>query len=168
MLTTPFGSIKESFLTQDLPAHCMSLINGLCLHECSDFLDSVVLGSGRVYRFSNSVRQGQLSILMHDYMLCTPFGIEQYRERIELALFTCDEMVWAFEAAEMVAQYHSEGLMGRGLYVGRFGAEAYFRAGMENFVACRNPSGRLHPIGSLLQPHLEDIRHKKSTVARVS
>src|SRR5215469_18250669 len=43
MLTTSFGSIKESFLTQDLPAHCMSLINGLCLHECSDFLDSVVL-----------------------------------------------------------------------------------------------------------------------------
>ena len=54
---------------------------------------------------------------------------------IELGLFTRDEMVWAFEAAEMVAQYHSEGLMGRGLYVGRFGAEAYFRAGMENCVA---------------------------------
>ena len=43
MMATPFGSIKESFLSQDLPAHCMSLINGLCVHECSDVLDSVVL-----------------------------------------------------------------------------------------------------------------------------
>jgi SAM-dependent methyltransferase len=81
------------------------------------------LGSGPVYRFSNSVRQGQLSILMHNYLLCTRFGVEHYGERIELGLFTRDEMVWAFESAGMVAQYHSEGLMGRGLYVGRFGAK---------------------------------------------
>jgi len=80
------------------------------------------LGSVPVYRLSNSVRQGQLSVLMHDYLLCTRFGVEHYRERIELGLFTRDEMVWAFESAEMVAQYHYAGLMGRGLYVGRAGA----------------------------------------------
>ena len=88
------------------------------------------LGSGPVYRFSNSVRQGQLSVLMHNYLRCTPFGVEYYRERIELGLFTRDEMVWAFEAAEMVVRYHSEGLMGRGLYVGRFGAKNGVFAGI--------------------------------------
>ena len=82
------------------------------------------LGSGPVYRFSNSVRQGQLSILMHNYLRCTPLGVEHYTERIELGLFTRDEMVWAFESAGMMVQYHSEGLMGRGLYVGRFGAKS--------------------------------------------
>jgi len=81
------------------------------------------LESGPVYRFSNSARQGQLSILMHDYLRCTRFGIEHYRERIELGLFTRDEMAWAFGSAGMVAQYDCEGLMGRGLYVGRFGAK---------------------------------------------
>ncbi len=81
------------------------------------------LGSGHVYRLSNNVRQGQLSILMHHYLLCTPFGVDHYTERIELGLFTRDEMLWAFESAGMVAQYDSEGLIGRGLYVGRFDAK---------------------------------------------
>jgi hypothetical protein len=58
-MTTPFGSIKESFLSQDLPAHCMSLINGLCVHECSDFLDSVVLtGQCQVFRAELTIDSG--------------------------------------------------------------------------------------------------------------
>jgi hypothetical protein len=36
-----------------------------------------------------------------------------------LELFTRDEMTWAFEFSGMAARYDAEGLMGRGLYVGR-------------------------------------------------
>jgi SAM-dependent methyltransferase len=92
-------------------------------HPAKPFIFVGELEGNHVYRLSNSIRQGQLSILMHNYLLCTPFSVEHYSERIELGLFTRDEMAWAFESAGMVAQYHSEGLMGRGLYVGRFRAE---------------------------------------------
>jgi hypothetical protein len=49
----------------------------------------------------------------------TPHGIEHYSERIELGLFTRDEMTWAFEFSDMTVRYDAAGLMGRGLYVGR-------------------------------------------------
>jgi len=78
------------------------------------------IGADRVYRISNSIRQGQTSILLHHYLRSTRAGIELCRERIELGLFTRDEMAWAFASGGMVARYDSEGLMGRGLYVGRF------------------------------------------------
>ena len=43
--------------------------------------------------------------------------MEHYTERLELGLFTRDEMTWAFESAGMAVRYDSEGLMGRGLYL---------------------------------------------------
>ena len=48
----------------------------------------------------------------------TPNSIDHYSERIELGLFSRDEMTWAFEFAGMAVQYDAEGLMGRGLYIG--------------------------------------------------
>ena len=72
----------------------------------------------KVYRMSVSV-----SVLLHHYLRGRPYGIEYYDERIELGLFTRDEMTWAHEFAGMETQYDSEGLMGRGLYIGKHAAE---------------------------------------------
>jgi ubiquinone/menaquinone biosynthesis C-methylase UbiE len=76
-------------------------------------------GSGMVYRLSHRVRKGQLSVLLNHYLRPTHGGFEHYKERIELGLFSRDEMTWAFEFAGMAAQYDPDGLMGRGLYLGR-------------------------------------------------
>jgi ubiquinone/menaquinone biosynthesis C-methylase UbiE len=77
------------------------------------------LGPSRVYRLSHSTRERQLSVLLHHYLHVSSNGIEHYWERIELGLFSRDEMTWAFQFAGMAAHYDPEGLMGRGLYVGR-------------------------------------------------
>ena len=66
---------------------------------------------------SLSGRDGDISILLYHYLSGTPEGVEHYTERLELGLFTRDEMTWAFESAGMAVRYDSEGLMGRGLYL---------------------------------------------------
>jgi len=76
------------------------------------------IGTDKVYRLSHSLQEGALSVLLHNYLRATRAGVEHYSERIELGLFTRDEMTWAFEFTGMVVRYGSEGLMGRGLYVG--------------------------------------------------
>jgi hypothetical protein len=68
---------------------------------------------------STSLKDRQFSVLLHNCLRSTPYGLEHYSERIELGLFTRDEMTWAFEFSGMETRYDSEGLMGRGLYVGR-------------------------------------------------
>ena len=75
--------------------------------------------AGKVYRLSNRIKEGQLSILPHHYLRATTANIEHHSACIELGLFTRDEMAWAFEFAGMEARYDVEGLMGRGLYIGK-------------------------------------------------
>jgi len=75
------------------------------------------IGAAKVCRMSLSDRDGDLSILLYHYLRGTPEGIEHYTERLELGLFTRDEMIWAFESAGMTVRYDSKGLMGRGLYL---------------------------------------------------
>jgi len=75
------------------------------------------LEAAKVCRMSLSDRDGDLSILRNQYLRSTPDAIEHYTERLELALFTRDEMIWAFESAGMTVRYDSDGLMGRGLYL---------------------------------------------------
>jgi ubiquinone/menaquinone biosynthesis C-methylase UbiE len=77
------------------------------------------IGADKVYRLSHSLREGPLSVLLHNYLRATRQGVEHHSERIELGLFTRDEMTWAFEFSGMETRSDSEGLMGRGLYVGR-------------------------------------------------
>jgi len=77
------------------------------------------IGADTVYRMSHSLREGALSVLLHNYLRGTPDSVEHYSERIELGLFTRDEMTWAFEFSGMAVRYDAEGLMGRGLYVGK-------------------------------------------------
>jgi ubiquinone/menaquinone biosynthesis C-methylase UbiE len=88
-------------------------------HPARPFILAGAVGDDKVYRMSNSLKEGQLSVLLHNYLRGTPHGIEHYSERIELGLFTRDEMTWAFEFSGMETRYDPEGLMGRGLYLGR-------------------------------------------------
>jgi len=75
------------------------------------------IGAAKVCRMSLSGRDGDVSILLYHYLRGTPEGIEHYTERLELGLFTRDEMTWAFESVRTAVRYDSEGLMGRGLYL---------------------------------------------------
>jgi SAM-dependent methyltransferase len=73
------------------------------------------IGADKVYRLSNSLKEGSVSVLLHNYLRATRRGVEHYSERIELGLFTRDEMAWAFEFSGMGVRYDDAGLMGRGL-----------------------------------------------------
>jgi SAM-dependent methyltransferase len=75
------------------------------------------IGVAKVCRMSLSGRDGDVSILQYHYLRGTPEGIEHYTERLELGLFTRDEMTWALESVQMAVRYDSDGLMGRGLYL---------------------------------------------------
>jgi SAM-dependent methyltransferase len=92
-------------------------------HPRKSFLIAGEVGADKVYRISTSIKERQHSVLLYDYVRCTPHGIEHYRERVELGLFTRDEMAWAFEFAGMQVRYDSDGLMGRGLHIGQHAHE---------------------------------------------
>ncbi len=67
---------------------------------------------------SLSGREGNLSFIAHALSKeHAHAGIEHYSERLELGLFTREEMTHAFESANMNVRYDTEGLMGRGLYI---------------------------------------------------
>jgi SAM-dependent methyltransferase len=75
------------------------------------------IGADKVVRMSLSGREGNLSVVQMHYLRSTSDGIEHFSERLELGLFTRDEMTRAFESANMNVRYDSEGLMGRGMYI---------------------------------------------------
>jgi ubiquinone/menaquinone biosynthesis C-methylase UbiE len=81
------------------------------------FVHAGDIGATKVFRMSLSGREGAISTLLYHYLRGTPENVEHYTERLELALFTRDEMTWAFESAGLAVRYDSEGLMGRGLYL---------------------------------------------------
>jgi ubiquinone/menaquinone biosynthesis C-methylase UbiE len=64
-----------------------------------------------------SEREGSLSVLDIHYLIGRPTGIECFRERQELGLFTEEQHLDAFRAAGLEARFEPEGLLGRGLYV---------------------------------------------------
>ncbi len=77
------------------------------------------IGADKVCRMTVSSQEGNVSVMQMHYLRSTAGGIEHYSERLELGLFTRDEMTHAFEAAKMDFRYDTEGLMGRGLYIAR-------------------------------------------------
>ncbi len=83
------------------------------------FIHAGEIGTDKVCRMSLSRQQGNLSVVLMHYLRTTTDSIEHYSELLELGLFSRDEMTRAFELARMEARYDSEGLMGRGLYIGR-------------------------------------------------
>jgi SAM-dependent methyltransferase len=75
------------------------------------------IGADKVCRMTMSSQEGILSVMQMHYLRSTSNGIEHHSERLELGLFTRDEMTRAFESANMDVRYDTEGLMGRGLYI---------------------------------------------------
>jgi SAM-dependent methyltransferase len=75
------------------------------------------IGADKVCRMSLSGQQGNLSFIQMHYLRSTSNGINHYSERLELGLFTREEMTHAFELANMNVRYDDQGLMGRGLYI---------------------------------------------------
>jgi ubiquinone/menaquinone biosynthesis C-methylase UbiE len=85
----------------------------------STFIHAGEIGTEKVCRMSLSSQEGNLSVLLLHYLKSTQDSIEHYNERLELGLFSREEMTRAFESADLDVRYNAEGLMGRGLYLGR-------------------------------------------------
>lgn len=64
-----------------------------------------------------SEREGDVSILDIHYLVGRPTGVETFRERHEIGLFTVEQHLDAFRAAGLEVRHESEGPFGRGLYV---------------------------------------------------
>jgi SAM-dependent methyltransferase len=86
-------------------------------HPGTSHLHAGEIGPDKICRMTVSSQEGILSVMLMHYLRSTSGGIEHYSERLELALFTRDEMTHAFELANMTVRYDDQGLMGRGLYV---------------------------------------------------
>ncbi len=76
----------------------------------------------RVVRVSHTELQGRLSRIRFDYEIHASDGVRHATEVHELGLFTTEEMLRSFEASGLAAEYDSEGLTGRGLFVARAAA----------------------------------------------
>ena len=80
------------------------------------FIDDAEL---KLARINTSLVEGRVSILDLHHLIGTPEGTRHVIERHEMLLYTVDEMTAPFEAAGLDVTYDSEGLTGRGLYIGR-------------------------------------------------
>src|SRR5581483_9849785 len=67
----------------------------------------------------SGIRDERISTTEMHYVVATPERVEHFVEHHELYLFTDDEMRTAFEEAGLRTEYDREGLIGRGLWIGR-------------------------------------------------
>lgn len=70
-----------------------------------------------VARMSISSSKDRLSILDFHFLVGSSKGIERFKERHEIGLFTLDEYKTAFNKAGLKANYQIDGVDGRGLFV---------------------------------------------------
>ena len=73
----------------------------------------------KIARMTVAGREGRLAIMDFAYLVATSEGLEQFSEHHEAALFTDDEYRYGFEAAGLTVELDAQGLIGRGLYLGR-------------------------------------------------
>jgi ubiquinone/menaquinone biosynthesis C-methylase UbiE len=73
----------------------------------------------KIARINSSFVEGRLSVFDLHYLIGTPAGTEHLVEHHELGLFTTEEMSDALTAVGLEVTYDQEGLMGRGLFIGR-------------------------------------------------
>jgi SAM-dependent methyltransferase len=78
----------------------------------------------KIVRMNTSFRDGRLSYFDLHYLIGTPEGTEHFVERHELGLFETSEMHDLLADAGLEVTYDEEGLMGRGLFIGRLVREA--------------------------------------------
>jgi SAM-dependent methyltransferase len=71
----------------------------------------------KLCRLSHTSRAGRCSIVRLEYLSATVDGIQHVSESHELALVTRQEMLDAFNEADLEAEYRDPGFCGRGLYV---------------------------------------------------
>jgi SAM-dependent methyltransferase len=83
---------------------------------------TVELQGRRITRVSHIELEGPLSRVRFDYEIHETGGVRRATEVHELGLFTTEEMLLSFQAAGLVADYDSQGLTGRGLFVARAAA----------------------------------------------
>jgi SAM-dependent methyltransferase len=73
----------------------------------------------KICRMNRSETAGKLSILNFHYLLGRPGeGVRHFEERHELAMFSKEEMMLAFEDAGFEVIHDAHGLIGRGMYYG--------------------------------------------------
>lgn len=72
----------------------------------------------KIARINVSGGQGRLAVLNFSYLVGRPSGVEHFTERHETMLFTHAEVLSAFEAVGLTVEHDTEGLIGRGLYIG--------------------------------------------------
>lgn len=73
----------------------------------------------KICRMSHSTREGLVSVLHFQYLISSRQGIEHYKERHELGLFSTNNMLQAFQMAGFTCEYDSVGISGRGMYIAR-------------------------------------------------
>jgi SAM-dependent methyltransferase len=73
----------------------------------------------KIARINTSFVMGHLSIFDLHYLVGTPPGTEHFVEHHEMGLFTTDEMHAALAAVGLEVTFDPQGLMGRGLFIGR-------------------------------------------------
>ncbi|OLC29338.1 MAG: hypothetical protein AUH31_07190 [Armatimonadetes bacterium 13_1_40CM_64_14] len=73
----------------------------------------------KIARMNGSEHRGRLSPLRFHYLVGTPDGVSHFTEEHTLGLFTHENYLTAFRAAGLDVSFHSDGLTGRGLYIGR-------------------------------------------------
>lgn len=79
----------------------------------------VELPDMKIARMNTTARDGTLSILDMRYLVGTKSGVQVYEERHEMGLFTTEEQLACMERAGLRARHDIDGLMGRGLLIGR-------------------------------------------------
>jgi ubiquinone/menaquinone biosynthesis C-methylase UbiE len=72
----------------------------------------------KIARMNLSGRQGNVSSFKFHFLVATPQGVEYFTEDHELTLFTTQEYLAAFRAADLEVVHDREGIYGRGLYIG--------------------------------------------------
>ncbi len=73
----------------------------------------------KISRMNLSRIEDGVSVLDFHYMVGTPDGIRTFSERHDLRLFTHQQYRSAFEAAGLETTHDQDGLIGRGLWIGR-------------------------------------------------
>lgn len=73
----------------------------------------------KMARMNVSRQEGRESVLEFHYLIATPQGVESFTEELRLYLFTPEEYLGAFQAAGLEVEHDPQGLIGRGLYIGK-------------------------------------------------